>query len=88
MRGLTTLWVRWMAGDLACEELPSLFLHADSASPDEGDSESVCSSQDGSVMSEEGMGAGPVGGGAKEEGSEEDLQFLLSEHIDQLGDKR
>lgn len=39
-------------------------------------------------MSEDGMGVGPAGGGAKEEGSEEDIQFLLSEHIDQLGDKR
>ena len=40
-------------------------------------------------MSEEGAGtvAGPPGGGAREE-TEEDLQFVLSEHIDQLGDKR
>ena len=61
----------------------------DSASPDEGDSESVCSSQDGSVMSEEGACAvaGPPGGEVREE-TEEDLQFVLSERIDQLGDKR
>lgn len=54
----------------------------DALSLDEEDSESVCSSQDGSVLSEEGGGA--------ETGSntEEDLQFVLSEHIDNLGDKR
>jgi len=52
-----------------------------SVSPDE-DSESVSSSLDGSVYSEEG------GLGMGEEESEEDLQFQLSERIDQLGDKR
>ena len=50
-------------------------------SPDE-DSESVSSSLDGSVYSEEG------GLGMVEEKSKEDLQFQLSERIDQLGDKR
>lgn len=64
--------------------LPFPLTHTDStlsASPDE-DSESVSSSLDGSVYSEEG------GLGMGEEESEEDLQFQLSERIDQLGDKR
>ena len=58
---------------------------ADSVSPDEGDSESVCSSLDGSVLSEDGMGGG---GRGEEAATEEDLQFVLSEHVDQLSDKR
>ena len=55
-------------------------------SPDE-DSESVCSSLDGgSIYSEDG---GPLVGGGEDVGeSEEDVQFQLLEHIDQLGDKR
>ena len=53
-------------------------------SPDE-DSESVCSSLDGSVCSEDGgLGLG-VGG---DEEVEEGIQFQLSERIDQLGDKK
>ena len=56
----------------------------ESVSPDE-DSESVCSSLDGSVCSEDGgLGLG-VGG---EEEVEEGIQFQLSERIDQLGDKK
>ena len=57
----------------------------DSLSPDdEADSESVCSSQDGSVLSEDG-----AGGRAEEvAATEEDVQFLLSEHVDNLSDKR
>ena len=59
-------------------------LFSDSASPDE-DSESVCSSVDGcSIMSEDG---GLVTGGG-EEYTEEDLEFHLSELIDQLADKK
>lgn len=54
-------------------------------SPDE-DSESVCSSLDGSVLSEDGEGV-MVGGGEGGE-PEEDLQIQLAEHLDQLGDKR
>jgi hypothetical protein len=53
----------------------------DSLSPDEGDSESVCSSQDGSVVSEDGAR------GEEAAGTEEDLQFVLSEHVDNLSDK-
>jgi hypothetical protein len=56
----------------------------DSLSPDEGDSESVCSSLDGSVLSEDGGG----GGKAEEPATtEEDVQFVLSEHVDNLSDK-
>ena len=51
-------------------------------SPDE-DSESVCSSHDGSVMSEDGSVM--VGG---EEEVEEDLEFKLGELIDLLSDKK
>ena len=43
----------------------------------------MSSSLDGSVYSEEG-GLGMV----EEDESKEDLQFQLSERIDQLGDKR
>ncbi len=74
------------------------FVFLETASPDE-DSESVCSSLDGSVYSEDGGGGGVTvvggGGGAMgvvlDEGGEEeeqDVMFQLSEHIDQLGDKR
>ena len=52
----------------------------DAASLDD-DSESVCSSLDGSVLSEDGGGVG-------EEETEEDVEFQLGEHIDQLGDKK
>ena len=55
----------------------------DAASLDD-DSESVCSSLEGSVLSEDGGG---VGGGLGEEETEEDLEFQLGENIDQLGDK-
>lgn len=58
--------------------------YTEPVSPDE-DSESVCSSLDGSVCSEDGgLGLG-VGG---EEEVEEGIQFQLSERIDQLGDKK
>ena len=58
----------------------------DSVSPDEGDSESVCSSQDGSILSEDGIGGG--GKGEETVTTEEDIQFVLSEHVDNLSDKR
>ena len=58
--------------------------YTEPVSPDE-DSESVCSSLDGSVCSEDG-GLGPGVGG--EEEVEEGIQFQLSERIDQLGDKK
>lgn len=59
---------------------PSLFSpFIDSASPDE-DSESVCSSLDGSTYSEEG--------GVEDGDVEEEVQFQLLERIDQLGDKK
>ncbi|XP_064395598.1 interferon-related developmental regulator 2-like [Halichondria panicea] len=54
---------------------------ADTGSLDD-DSESVCSSLDGSVMSEDGVGVGGV-----EEETEEDAEFQLAEHIDRLGEK-
>ena len=58
--------------------------YTEPVSPDE-DSESVCSSLDGSVCSEDGgLGLG-VGG---DEEVEEGIQFQLSERIDQLGDKK
>ena len=66
------------------------FVTIETVSPDE-DSGSVCSSLDGSVCSEDGGGSGVVvmGGGMDEgEMEEQDIQFRLSEHIDQLGDKR
>lgn len=44
----------------------------------------MCSSQDGSVLSEDGVG----GGKGEETATEEDLQFVLSEHVDNLSDKR
>ena len=57
----------------------------DSLSPDEGDSESVCSSQDGSVLSEDGA----AGKGEDTATTvEEDIQFVLAEHVDNLTDKR
>jgi hypothetical protein len=69
-----------VAGDVQL----SLSLGTDSLSPDEGDSESVCSSLDGSVLSEDGGG----GGKAEEPATtEEDVQFVLSEHVDNLSDK-
>ena len=70
---------------------PSLPLSTlDTASPDEGDSESVCSSLDGSVLSEDWGGGGSGSGKGEEVGTEveEDLQFVLSEQVDQLSDKR
>ena len=63
------------------EALPLL---ADSLTPDEGDSACVCSSQDGSVLSEDGAGWR----GEEPVSTEEDLQFVLSEHVDHLSDKR
>ncbi len=56
--------------------------HTDTGSQDD-DSESVCSSLDGSVMSEDGVGVAGV-----EEDTEEDTEFQLAEHIDRLGEKR
>ena len=56
--------------------------YTDTGSLDD-DSESVCSSLDGSVMSEDGVGVGGV-----EEETEEDAEFQLAEHIDRLGEKR
>ncbi len=46
------------------------------------ENESVCSSLDGSVMSEDGAA------GVEEETELEDLEFQLAEHIDRLGEKR
>lgn len=58
----------------------------------------MCSSLDGSVYSEDGGGVGVamVGGGGATgaasdecgEDEEQEIQFQLSEYIDQLGDKR
>ena len=57
----------------------------DALSPDEDDSESVCSSLDGSVLSEDGLGGGK---GEEPATVEEDVQIILSEHVDNLSDKR
>ena len=44
----------------------------------------MCSSQDGSVYSEDGAGWR----GDEAVSTEEDIQFVLSEHVDNLSDKR
>ena len=43
----------------------------------------MCSSMDGSVMSEDGVGVAQG-----EEDMEDDLEFLLAEQIDKLGEKK
>ena len=70
--------------DLSSPSLPSL--RPDLACACDEDSESVCSSQDGSVLSDDGV-PGVVLGGA-EEVEEGDVQSQLAEQVDLLGDKK